>query len=91
MPNPSNSAFSAAGPQSIAEVWTTSGARKRRAGERPGLTTGRAARNLANRAQDEDRRRDPLDLDLHRAWQPMLQRQAGAAVGLESELDADAP
>ena len=88
MRKPSSSAFRPAGPQSIAEVWTTSGTSQRRRDGRPGFhgclrpswSAGGRCRRLstARPRGDQHGGRNSLDLDLGRSWQAMA---SGIEVG----------
>src|SRR6185503_8049993 len=88
MPNPCSIEVSDAGPQSIAEVWTTSGARTLWR-VKAGFRSSSRIRRDAGGSQDKSHRRQALDLHLDGARQPMHHGDCRARLTLQRDLDAD--
>src|SRR5579872_7393352 len=106
MPKPSRRHLSDAGPQSIAEVWTTSGTRRRRRVRIVGLGPRGLWRSppclrhnqglgrsdeTAGGAQRKSSRRYLLYLDFHTPGQAVLDRNRSVVMGIDRQLDAHAP
>src|SRR6266498_2099727 len=91
MPKPSSSALSDAGPQSMADVWTTSGTSRRRMSVTSPLNQShRRGLQSAGASQEEDERRDLLDRDLHCSSQTMLDFDSRVTVHCDRQLNAHA-